>query len=85
MPGEQTMEPTSSEVVQQAIDALLTVTGKSADDLRRFHDTVSRAHLTTLPPLPRATVATTTRIIEHLREVDEALREVLIGLGLVGG
>jgi hypothetical protein len=79
------MEPTPSEIVHEAIDALLMVVAKSADDLRAFHDTVSRARTTTLPPLPRATVATTVKIVEHLRTVDEELREVLIGLGLVGG
>jgi hypothetical protein len=79
------MEPTSSEVVHQAVDALLAVVQKSADDLRAFHDTLARARMTKLPPLPRATVVVTTSIIEHLRTVDQELREVLIGLGLVGG
>jgi hypothetical protein len=79
------MEPSSSDIVDRAIDALLMVVAKSADDLRAFHDTVMRARSTTLPPLPRATVATTERIIQHLGTVDQELREVLIGLGLVGG
>jgi hypothetical protein len=79
------MDPSSSEIVHQAIDALLMVVAKSAEDLRAFHDTVAHADRTKLPALPRATVATTASIINHLRLVDQELRSVLIGLGLVGG
>jgi hypothetical protein len=79
------MEPTSSEIVQQAIDGLLLVVAKSAEDLRAFHDTVTRARMATFPPLPRATVAKAEQIIEHLRTVEHDLREVLVGLGLVPG
>ncbi len=76
------MDPTPSEIVHTAIDALLTVTAKAADDLRAFHDTVARARIGALPPLPRATVVTTERIIEHLSKVEQELREVLVALGL---
>jgi hypothetical protein len=76
------MDPTPSEIVHAALDGLLTVVGKSADDLRSFHDAIAKARLAPLPPFPRATVVITERIIEHLTKVDRDLREVLIALGL---
>jgi hypothetical protein len=75
-------DPTPSEVVHAALDALLLVTAKSADDLRTFHDTVARARLRPLPPMPRATVILTERIINNLKQVDVELRQVLTALGL---
>jgi hypothetical protein len=78
------MEPTPSDIVQQAIDALLMVVEKSSADLRTFHDTVARARFSAMPRLPRATVAKAASVVEHLRIVDQELREVLFGLGLVG-
>jgi hypothetical protein len=75
-------EPTPSAVVQAAIDALLLVVAKSADDLRMFHDAVTRARIAPLPPLPRATVVMTERIIDSLRNTEVQLREVLTALGL---
>ena len=79
------MEPTPPDIVHEAIDALLVVVEKSAQDLLAFHETVTRARRKDLPPLPRATVATTARVINNLRQVDQELRDILIGLGLVGG
>jgi len=75
-------DPTPSEVVHEALEALLLVTAKSADDLRTFHDTVARARLASLPPMPRATVILTERIVNHLKQVDVELREILTALGL---
>lgn len=76
------MDPTPSEIVHAALDTLLTVVAKSADDLRAFHDAVAKARLTPLPPFPRATVIITERIVERLTKVDVDLREVLVALGL---
>jgi hypothetical protein len=76
------MDPTPSEIVHSALDTLLTVVGKSADDLRSFHDTVAKARLAPLPPFPRATVVITERIVEELTRVEQDLREVLVALGL---
>ena len=76
------MDPTPTEIVHTALDTLLTVVGKSADDLRSFHDAVARARLAPLPPFPRATVVITERIVEQLTKVELDLREVLVALGL---
>ena len=75
-------EPTPTQAANAALDALLRVVAQSADDLRRFHDVVSHARRSPLPPFPRATVIVTERIVEHLTKVDSELEEVLIGLGL---
>ena len=75
-------EPSEQEIVHTAIDALLLVVARSADDLRAFHDTVSRARVSDHPPYPRVAVATTQSIIEHLKKVEEKLQEVTVALGL---
>jgi hypothetical protein len=72
----------SSDFVHPAIEALLVAVARAADDLRLFHDTVARATIGQSPPFPRTAVATTSRVIEHLKEVDEDLRKILIALGL---
>jgi hypothetical protein len=68
--------------VHTAIDDLLLVVAKAADDLRTFHATVSRARIAPLPPFPRASVSVTSSIIKNLRMVEEELRDVLVALGL---
>ena len=75
-------EPSDSEIVHAAIDALLIVVGRSADDLRSFHDTVAKARVAERPPFPRVAVATTQSIIDHLKTVEEKLQEVMVALGL---
>ncbi len=75
-------EPSDSEIVHAAIDALLVVVGRSADDLRSFHDTVAKARVAERPPFPRVAVATTQSIIDHLKTVEEKLQEVMVALGL---
>ena len=75
-------EPSEPEIVHAAIDALLLVVDRSADDLRAFHDTVSKARVAERPPFPRVAVATTHSIIEHLKKVEEKLQEVMVALGL---
>ena len=74
-------EPSDPEIVRAAIDALLLVVGRSADDLRAFHDTVAKARVTE-PPFPRVAVATTQSIIDHLKKAEEKLQEVIVALGL---
>jgi hypothetical protein len=78
------MEPTPTEIVHEALDALLAVVAKSSDDLNAFHDAVAKARLAPLPPFPRATVVLTEGIIEHLTTVDKQLADVLKALGLTG-
>ena len=78
-----TNEPTEPEIVHAALDALLLVVGRSADDLRAFHDTVIKARdVAERPPFPRVAVATTQSIIEHLKTVEEKLQDVMVALGL---
>jgi hypothetical protein len=76
------MEPTSSEIVHDAVEALLLVVAKSAEDLNAFHAVVEHARLSALPPFPRATVVVTERIIDSLKHVEEDLKAVLVDLGL---
>ena len=75
-------EPTPADTVHVAIDDLLSVVAKAADDLRMFHTAVSQAQIPPVPPFPRATVVLTLRIVDHLRTIEEELREVLQALGL---
>jgi hypothetical protein len=76
-------EPSESEIVRTAIDALLLVVDRSATDLRAFHDAVAKARVGDHPPFPRVAVSTTQSIIEHLKKVEEKLQEVTVALGLV--
>ncbi len=75
-------EPTPADVVHAALDALLQVAAKSADDLRSFHDTVARAPRASLPPFPRSSVVLAERVIDDLTKVDLDLRRILAALGL---
>ncbi len=77
-------EPTPAETAHVALDDLLSVVSKAADDLRAFHTTVSHARISPVPPFPRATVILTLRVMDQLRKIEEELREVLIALGLPG-
>jgi hypothetical protein len=74
-------EPSDPEIVRAAIDVLLLVIDRSAEDLREFHDVVSRVRVDE-PPFPRVAVATTQSIIDHLKTVEEKLHEVIVALGL---
>jgi hypothetical protein len=77
------MDPTPAEIVHTAIDELLFVVAKSAEDLHAFHDAVAKARIA-LPPFPRATLVVTERIVNDLKRVERDLRDVLVALGLVG-
>jgi hypothetical protein len=77
-------KPSESEIVHAAIEALLVVVARSADDLRMFHDALAKARMARQAPFPRVAVSTTESIIEHLKKVDEQLREVMVALGLPG-
>ena len=76
------MDQTPAEIVHAAIDELLGVVAKSADDLRAFHDAVARARIAPLPPFPRATIIVAERIVDDLKRVDRDLRDVLVAMGL---
>ena len=75
-------EASESEVVHAALDALLLVVARSADDLRKFHDVVASSRVADPAPFPRVAVATTQSIIDHLKKVEEKLQEVTVALGL---
>jgi len=76
------MEPTPTDIVHTAIDELLFVVAKSAEDLHAFHDAVTKARIAPLPPFPRATLIVTKRIVDDLKRVECDLRDVLVALGL---
>jgi hypothetical protein len=76
------MDATPAEIVHTAIDALLEVVARSAEDLQAFHDAVARARIAPLPPFPRTAVATTESIVQNLEKVEMQLRDVLKALGL---
>ena len=70
------------EIVHAAVETLLLVVAKSADDLRTFHDALVTLRVERPAPFPRAAVATAESIVEHLTKVEEKLREVTVALGL---
>jgi hypothetical protein len=72
----------AEKMIHTALDDLLQVVDRSANDLRAFHTTVSRARFDQLAPFPRASLALTTRVIDHLKTVEQDLWEVLTALGL---
>ena len=78
------MDPTPAEIVHTAIDTLLFVVAKSAEDLQAFHDAVVKARIAPLPPFPRSSLIITERIVDDLTRVERDLRDVLVALGLVG-
>jgi hypothetical protein len=80
--GAMDEDPTSAEVAQLAVDALLQVVAQSSRDLQAFHDVLARARLSALPPFPRATAVLAEGIINRLAKIDGELEEVLMALGL---
>ena len=78
------MNSNDSGIVHAAVDGLLAVVARSADDLRAFHDAVAKARRDESAPFPRVAVATSESIIDHLKIVEEKLQEVMVALGLSG-
>jgi len=74
---------THTPTVEVSLDALSEAVGKSADDLRAVRATIDRAradiaaHNTSIS---REVVAAAARAVDHLKHVDQALRDVLQGL-----
>jgi hypothetical protein len=75
------MDQTPAEIVHTAIDELLLVVAKSAEDLKAFHDALARARMAPLPHIPRTTLIITERIVDDLKRVERDLRDVLVALG----
>jgi hypothetical protein len=75
-------KPSNEDVVDAALDTLLQVVDKSADDLRNFHEALTKLRVERPTPFPRIVVATAESIIEHLTKVEEQLRKVTVAAGL---
>jgi uncharacterized membrane protein YccC len=74
---------TNTPTVEMSLDALSEAVGKSADDLRAVRDTIDRARADIAArntSVSREVVAAAARAVNHLKHVDEALRDVLQGL-----
>ena len=76
------MDPTPADAAHEAIEGLLVVVAKAADDLKTFHAAISQARLAPLPPFPRAAMMLTVRVVDHLRRAERGLRDVMTALGL---
>jgi hypothetical protein len=75
-------KPSDEEIVHAALDSLLQVVAKSADDLRNFHDALTKLRTERKAPFPRIVVATADSIVEHLTKVEELLKKVTVAAGL---
>ena len=75
-------EHTPAEVIHAALEGLLEIIARSSEDLRLFHDTISKARLSPTPSFPRAAVVLTESIAKHLTKVDQELEELVIALGV---
>ena len=76
------MDSNSTQQAHVAVENLLSVVTKAAADLSTFHAVVSQARKNRLPPFPKATVMVAVSVIDHLKAVEEGLRDILTGLGL---
>jgi hypothetical protein len=77
-----TAKPSDVEIIHAAVDTLLLVVAKSAEDLHTFHDAVAKLRVQGTTPFPRIAVKRAETIVEHLTKVEEQLREVTVALGL---
>jgi hypothetical protein len=74
---------THPPTVEISLDALSEAVGKSAEDLRAVRATIERARADIAArntSISREVVAAAARAVDHLKGVDEALRDVLQGL-----
>jgi len=73
----------TTPTVETALDALSEAVRKAADDLRESREVLDRArqdiasHNTSIS---REVIVAAVRVVDHLKQVDEALRDVLQGL-----
>ena len=73
----------TTPTVETALDALSEAVRKAADDLRESREVLDRArqdiasHNTSIS---REVIVAAVRVVDHLKQVDEALRDVLRGL-----
>jgi len=78
------MDTEDAAIVNAALDALLAVVDRSAEDLKKFHDVVARAKLAAPPPFPRTAVVSIESIVDQLKHVEERMQELMVALGLSG-
>ena len=74
------MDENTTPTVEMSLEALSDAVGKASDDLRAVRATldVARADIAARnTSLSRDVVGHAERVITHLREVDESLRDVL--------
>ncbi len=78
------MDTHDTLTVDQALDALSEALGKASDDLRAVRVTLDRARAdiaTRNTSVSRTVVKDAKRVIDHLRQTDEYLSDVLRHLG----
>ena len=78
------MDTHDTLTVDQALDALSEALGKASDDLRAVRVTLDRARAdiaTHNTSVSRTVVKDAKRVIDHLRQTDEYLSDVLRHLG----
>ena len=78
------MDTHDTPTVDQSLDALSEALGKASDDLRAVRLTLDRARAdiaTRNTSVSRTVVKDAKRVIDHLRQTDEYLSDVLRHLG----
>ena len=78
------MEAHDTTTVEQSLEALSEALGKASDDLRAVRVTLDRARAdiaTRNTSVSRTVVKDAERVINHLRQTDEYLSDVLRHLG----
>ena len=78
------MDTHDTPTVEQSLDALSEALGKAADDLCAVRETVDRARAdisSRNTSVSRTVVKDAERVIDHLRQTDEYLSDVLRHLG----
>ena len=77
------MDSSTPPTVDASLDVLIQAVGKASDDLRAVRDTLERARVDIAAhntSLSRTVVTRAARAVDHLRETDDALREVVKAL-----
>ena len=74
------MDTNTTPTVEMSLDALSDAVGKASDDLRAVRATLNVARTDIASrntSLSRAVIGHAERVIDHLRQADEGLRDVL--------
>jgi len=69
--------------VEMSLDVLSEAVGKASDDLHAVRGSIDRARADIAArntAISREVVAAATRVVDHLKQADQALRDVLQGL-----